>query len=645
MRDLPILKLKLSEPEKFGNLAEGLDVEVRRRMANDLIQLIGIDEGSMSDWLGKAKGYLDGVENEGNARPQDREEEGSSEDPPPSTEMTLSAVIQFSARATDALLGEPDLARASEPGSEPLAAWVSSQLRTKDPNWTLDTDPLVVHMAVTGLSWRKRDFDDDDRVFHSHFLPCTDVIMNSNVRSIERAPRITHYFERYPYEIERSIERGKWIDYEPQYDESDPQAPKKFYEIDAWLDLDGDDIDEPWTIVISRDDYPEVVRIRARWSKKTVVDTKEALFFNPIRRFYPYRFLPDPKGGFFPMGFGKLLDRTQSSADQLLASITETAKSEAENGGVLAGGGFGLPDKIELKSNRITTLNTDGAPLASRFQAFPIKSVSPGSVQTLEKMMTLGDRLAGTLNLLENAPASMTATMAKGIIDTGTQVQSAVHRRLVASMTQEFRMFVQMADAYDMLPDNVSASNKDGIAVTADPQMATEMQRTAMAGIYMELMKDPLTKWDEVRMRLYRTLRLPQPEALLGSQQAPQATPWEKMQGAIGLMKQKTENMKVTGAVAQQLTQALKNMVEASGGMLDNQAALLNMAQLEQAVQMMIQDAGNAGNSLDGMAQQPGNPNAAGLPPPSAGGGGADTTGGAAGGLSDAGPGGGTPGP
>jgi hypothetical protein len=643
MHDLPTLTLNLNEPEKYGNVAEMLDKEERRRLATDLIELINIDASSMSEWLGKAQGYLDSVENEGNPQPQNREQEGSGEEPPPSTEMTLSAVIQFSARATDALLGEPDLARASEPGGEKLASWVSSQLRTKDPNWTLDTDPLVVHMAVTGLSWRKRSFDDDDREFHSHFLPCTDVIINSNVRSVERAPRITHKFERYPYEIERSIQRKRWVDYEPRYDERDTQAPKKFYEIDAWLDLDGDGIDEPWTVVMATEDFPEVVRIRPRWSKKTVVDTDEALFFNPIRRFYPYRFLPDPKGGFFPMGFGKLLDRTQNSADRLLAAIVDTAESESENGGVMSGSSVGLPSSpIELKGNRITSLPMDGAPLANRFQAFPIKTVSPGSVAALEKLITLGDRLAGTLNQLENAPASMTATMAKGLIDSGQQVQSAVHRRMVASMTQELRMFVQMADAYDMLPDGTMLADADGIAITADPQMATEMQRSALAGVYMQLLEDPLTKWDEVRLRLYRTLRLPQPEKLLGSPPSPpQLDPKDKAQAVLGMMKQRTENIKVTGAVAVQLTQALLNMVEAAGGMQNNQAALLTMAQLEHAVQAMMQEAGNAGNDLNGMAQQPGNPPANQLPPPQAGGDGAGVLDGAAGGPGDAGAGGG----
>lgn len=651
MRDIPVLKLNLKEPEKFGNVAAKLDRDQRRRLAEDLIALIKIDDTSMSEWRTKAEGYLNEIEADSDDRaPQNREQQGSGETAPPSTELTLGAVIQFSARATDALLGEPDLAKASEPGAEPLAAWVSSQLRTVDPNWLIDTDPLIVHMSVTGLAWRKRDFDEEDKVFHTHFRPSAGgedyVIVNMNVRSIERAPRVTDQFSRYPYEIDRSIERTHWVDYEPVYDETDPQKPKRFYECDAWLDLDGDDIEEPWTFVIARDDYPEVVKIKPRWTNKTVVDSDEVLFFNPIRRFYPYRFLPDPAGGFFPMGFGKLLHRIQGSADRMLSSITDTAETESENGGVLAGGGTGLPSSLlEVKTNRVTTINTDGRPLGDMFQPFPQKSVSSGSVAVLEKMMTLGDRLAGTLNMLENAPASMTATMAKGLIDNGSQVQSAVHRRLVSEMTQEMREFVRMADAYGALGKDMTASDGSAVAVTADPQLATEMHRSALIGFHLEMVKEfgPFGAVDprKVAAEVYRIARVANGQQFILPPQPPQATPKEKMEGMVALMKQRTENIKVTGAVAVQLTQALLNMVEAAGGMQNNQAALLTMAQLEHAVQQMMAEAGNAGNDLSGMAQPPGDGGAGALPPPTQDGGGSDIPGGRTGGPSTAGTGGG----
>jgi len=640
MRQIPKLKLNLSKPETFGNLAEKLDVDVRRSLATDLIELIKIDETSMGDWAGKAQGYLDEVDADtAKTATKNAEQQGSNEGPPPSTEMTLSAVVQFAARASDALLGEPDLAKSCEPGGEKLASWVSSELRTNDKNWILDTDPLIVHMAVTGLSWRKRAFDDDDRAFHTAFLTCLEVIINKSVRGDgQRAPRITHQFERYPYEIERSIERGRWVDYKPQYNDRDPQAPKKFYECDLWLDLDDDGIDEPWTITISRDDMVEVVKIAPRWSAKTVINTKEELVFNAIRRFYPYRFLPDPSGGFFPMGFGKLLSRVEGSADRLLASIIDTAETESENGGVLAGGGYGLPDVIEVKGNRIQTLPTDGAPLANRFAAFPTKSVSSGSVAVLEKVMTLGDRLSGTLNMLENAPASMTATLARGIIDTGSQVQSAVHRRVVASLTQELRMFVLMADAYDVLPEGVSISDGGGVAVTADPQLATEMHRSALGGMYMQMIETGASapgtfNVQECVVRFATVMRLPDPGKLVAPPVQPQASPHEKMQGAIGLLKTKTEHIKTIGTVAVNLTQALKNLVDANGGMINNQTGLLQMAQLEQAVQQLMQEAQNVGNAADGMASQSPNPAAPALPAPAAGGDPAGVPGGQPGGA------------
>jgi len=352
-------------------------------------------------------------------------------------------------------------------------------------------------------------------------------------------------------------------------------------------------------------------------------------------------FLPDPKGGFFPMGFGKLLSRVEGTADQLLQAICDTAKSEAENGGVMAGGGVGLPDSVEIKNNRVTTIPTDGRPLNGMYQAFPTKSVSAGSVSVLEKVMTLGDRLAGTLNLLENAPASMTATLAKGIIDTGSQIQSAVHRRLVASMTQEFRMFVQMADAYDMLPDGMQASNGEGIAVTADPQLATEMQRSALGGVYMEMLGQAAdgVPWNmpAVQSRFCEVMRLPNPQELIGQPRVPEASPDEKMKGALGLMKQRTEDMKVKAGVAVQLTQALKNLVDAGGGMIDQKAAILQMAQLEQTVNQLMQDAGNAANGPQDMAGQPGNQNAGSLPAPPPGGAAEGLPGGDAGGADPAG--------
>jgi len=616
MREIPVIEnLALDKPQTFGNVAALVSEDRRRMFATDLIELVRIDETSMSGFTRDAERFLDRMTREAAEETRTQESRGTGEEAPPSTEMTLTACVQFVARAVDALLGEPDLIKASEddPAAADLAKWISSQFRTTDRNWVPDTDPLIAHMGATGLAWRKRDFDDIDKAFHSTWIPSCGrnrVIINAKVRSASRAPRITHEFQKYPYEIQRAIERKHWIDYDPRFDDaSDPQAEKNFFEMDAWVDLDGDGIEEPWTFTISADDTPDIVRIRPRWSGKTLVDTKDELTFKQIIRFYPYMMLPDPNGGFFPLGFGKLLERVESSADTILGNIVDTTKTESQNGGIYAGGGpggIGMPKQIEVANDRINVLNTDGAPLGDRLQMLQTKTVSQGSVAVLEKIMALGDRLAGTLNLLENAPSSMTATMAKGIIDTGSKLSSATHRRACTAITEEAKEFAAMADAYGALPDNLQASSANGIAVTADPALATEMQRAAQGSMYFEMAKEPIVfNAQECALRFAQTMRFPNPEKLVAQPQPPQLTPDEKAKTIIGLMKHRNDSIKANADVAVKMSQSLLNLAQAGGALQDMRMVQLQMAQLEQIVQQMAQDSNSASNFLDGLSQQP----------------------------------------
>ena len=622
----PKLKLKLQAPEDIGNLAERLSETDCHTLADHVIQLVKIDENSMSEWLGKANGYLDTVDKDANQTMSSfGEQSGSGEgDSLPSTSIILSATIQATARIVGALLSEPDLVKASEPGGEPLANWVCSQLRTVDQDWVTDTDPLILHMAVTGLGWRKRWFEEQEGQFRSTFLNINEVIINENAKTLDRVPRITNKIQKYPYEIQRSIEMGHWIDYEPNFDDIDPQEPQDFYEVDMWLDMDGDGYDEPYIVTVNLEDVPCVVKCIPRWTRKTVVDTKEMLVFRPHRRYYAYKMIPDPKGSFFPRGFGWLLSNCEYSADRLLAAIDDTAKSTGENGGIAATGGIGLPDKIELKSNRLTTINTDGRPIGDVVSFFPAKQITPGMFQSLDKMLTLGDRLAGTLNLLENAPASMTATLAKGIIDNGAQNHSAVHRRILGSITEEVRSFAAMADAMNVLPDGIDG--KSPIEVTADPNMATEMHRGAVAQAYHDMLQLPMVfNPHEVGLRYAQTMRFPNPDKLIAPPPpAPTPTPGEQVEMMLNVSKEKSNRIKANAQSALQMSQAILALSQAAEipGNIDFMRA--QIMQLEKTMEQLSSDTGNVGNNSQGVAGQPpvAPPQASPALPPGAGNGG-----------------------
>jgi len=604
MFESPKLKLDLEAPEDIGNLAERLSESDCHSLADHVIELVKIDQRSMDEWLGKANGYLDEIDKDGNTRmPGAGEQTGSGEDTiPPSTSLTLSSVIQATARITGALLSEPDLVKASEPGGEPLANWVCSQLRTVDPDWVTDTDPLILHMAVTGLGWRKRWFDEHEGEFRSAFLNVNEVIINDSAKTLDRVPRITHKIQKYPYEIQRSIEMGHWINYEPNFDDIDPQEPQDFYEVDMWLDMDGDDYDEPYTVTVNLDDVPCMVKCLPRWTKKTIISDKDYLVFRPVRRYYAYKMIPDPKGSFFPRGFGWLLNKTERSADRLLASIDDTAKLSSENGGIAATGGIGLPDKIELRGNRLTSINTDGRPINEVVSFFPSKQVTPGMFQSLDKLMTLGDRLAGTLNLLENAPASMTATLAKGIIDNGAQQHSAVHRRIIGSITEEVRAFAAMANAMDILPKTIDP--KGAIEITADPNMATELHRGATAQAYHDMLQMPMVfNPHEVGLRYAQIMRFPNPEKLIAPPPPrPTATPMEQGEMALAMEKEKTNRLKANSQSALQMAQAILALSKAAEVPGNIDLMRVQLVRLEKTMEQLNSDTNSVGSDNAGMA-------------------------------------------
>jgi hypothetical protein len=233
--------------------------------------------------------------------------------------------------------------------------------------------------------------------------------------------------------------------------------------------------------------------------------------------------------------------------------------------------------------------------------------------------MTLGDRLAGTLNLLENAPASMTATLAKGIIDNGAQQHSAVHRRIIGSMTEEVRAFAAMADAMGVLPENLDA--KSSVEVTADPNMATELHRSATAQAYHDMLQMPMVfNPHEVGLRYAQTMRFPNPDKLIAPPPPdPQPTPAEQIEMHLSMEKERSNRVKANAQAALQMSQAILALAQAAQVPGNVDLMQMKITQLEKTMEQLSNDASNVGSGSAGMAGPPTNPQPPNGPPAPAG--------------------------
>jgi hypothetical protein len=202
----------------------------------------------------------------------------------------------------------------------------------------------------------------------------------------------------------------------------------------------------------------------------------------------------------------------------------------------------------------------------------------------------------------------MTATLAKGIIDNGAQQHSAVHRRIIGSMTEEVRAFAAMAYAMDHLPENIDG--RMPIEITADPNMATEMHRGITAQTYHDMLQLPMIfNPHEVALRYAQTMRFPNPEKLIAPPPPdPQATPQEQVETMLSMEKEKTNRIKANATSALQFAQAVLALAQAAQVPGNIDLMRIQVAQLEKTMEQLNSDTNNIGSNNQGMAGPPAQP-------------------------------------
>ena len=532
------------QAEPDANLAEIMDERVLMEIASELIGYYEDDKSGRQDW---EDAYTEGLELLG-IKYENREEpfRGSSGVTHP---LIAEAVTQFQAQAYKELLPSSGPVRtqvvgAATPEVEMQARRVQEfmnyQITHVMDEYDPEMDRLLFYLPLAGSAFKKVYFDDIlDRAV-SRFVPADDLYVPYNATDLSSASRITHLIRMNTNDVRKFQAAGFYRDIElSPYDSDDELREKErslmgvektgaddqdctILEVHTDLDLPGFEhvnpidgertgIKLPYIVTID-EGSSKVLSVRRNWR-----DGDE--YYRKTQYFSHYKFLPGL--GFY--GFG-LLDAGT------LANLPAGFKAR----------GIRIRDADEpLSPGEFRDIDVPGGALRESILPLPYKEPSQTLMALLGFVVDAGRRFAAIADMQVgdgNQQAAVGTTVA--LLERGSKVMSAIHKRLHYAQKQEFRMLSRVfAESLPpMYPYNVygaEASIKQmdfdervDVIPVSDPNIFSMSQRLALAQTQLQLAQSnpQMHNLYEAYRRIYEAIGVHNIEALLPTPQPQQPT-------------------------------------------------------------------------------------------------------------------------
>lgn len=508
-KSLKLLRKWASAP----NVADDIDEGELRKIGMRVAEGYEIDRNSRGDWEDRAFRSLEIAK-------QKREERSY---PFPGAAnvnypLLTTASLQFAARAYPAICSGREIVKAkltsgnlqgdmAARGSR-VSTHMSHQLLEGMEDWEGETDMMLHQMPVIGGAGRKVFWRFEVDKPKSTWISLINLIVNQKVKSLESAPRISHSFPLYPQEVEERKRSGTFLDidlYPDSLEGNDDQAPLDFVEQHCYYDLDDDGFAEPWIITI-HEQSEKVVRITAGFDINEVRYNGEKITRIPREDYFViYPFIPDPEGGFYPIGFGFLLESITSIVDTTMNQMIDAGHLQNAGGGFIGSGLTFKKTELRFEPGVYHTVDALGQDIRTAI----VNMEHPGPSMALFQLLTMmidaakqitsiQDVLTGDMTQDNVAPTTILA-----LIEQGHKVFTAIYKRIYKSLTKEFKIIYRLNRKYlsdsaysEVIGQQASVSDDyadDNMVVcpVADPTLVTEMQRIARAQLLTQLQMQP----------------------------------------------------------------------------------------------------------------------------------------------------------
>lgn len=441
-----------------GNLADRLEDDDRKKMAEEVVREYEHDEKSREEWVQGVDRALK------NARQKPEKKnypfEGASNIRYP---LLTTAMNQFGARAYGAVTRSDQPMVCKVVGEDPkgakakradrLTRFGNYQLMYLMDEWDSGTDKLLHMLPVMGAGFRKGYWRSDMGRPTLEFTSAKDVVVPNDAPSFDRAPRMTQPTPMYPYEIDRLVESGKWLQHQRDYEggkDEDTQKACIYLEQVRYYDLDGDGMMEPYIATVSKE-HRELVRLDAAfWANSIRVNSTDGKVETIMREspWIDYSFLPDIEGSVYGMGFGQLLESLGAAINTALNQIFDAAHRQNAGGGFISQGLRLRGGEVRIKPAEFLNVNVPGR-VSDAIHELQFAGPSPVLFQLVEFLLGAAADITSVKDVMTGeAPSGQAMGATLALIEQGMQVFSTIYTRIYRAMRKEFRLLFRLNARY-----------------------------------------------------------------------------------------------------------------------------------------------------------------------------------------------------
>jgi hypothetical protein len=387
-------------------------------------------------------------------------------------------------------------------------------LMDKMEEYTPDFDQMLFYLPLAGSAFKKVYYDELMQRAVSKFIPAEDLVVPYNATDLQDAQRITQVVKMNLNELKKMQITGMYLDIDlpkPYYSQNDakdkvnelegisptPETAEDMYniiEVHTFLDLPGyeeeGNIKVPYIVTIDEDSQ-QVLSIYRNYNPDDPIKKRKNYFVH-------FKFLPGL--GFYGFGLIHMIGGLSRTATSALRQLLDAGTLSNLPAGFKSRGMRIRDDSEPLQPGEFRDVDAPGGNIKDQFQLLPFKEPSATLFNLLNYCVESGKRFASIADMQvgdmsQQAPVGTTMAL----LERGSKVMSAIHKRCYYAMKQEFKILAQVfADylppeyPYDVYGGERTIKAQDfdkkvDVIPVADPDIFSMTQRIQVAQAELQL--------------------------------------------------------------------------------------------------------------------------------------------------------------